>query len=157
MAEPKRTRPHMPGYGVPRSIKGALHFSHFENRFAANRNYYIATVTPKGQPHVMPVWGVWSGGKFFFSTGSTSRKGRNLAKNPNVVITTEDATAPIILEGTATIAKTYKTAATAYEKKYDFQLTPDIGDIYVVTPAKAFAFIEAAEDFGETATRWVWR
>jgi uncharacterized pyridoxamine 5'-phosphate oxidase family protein len=147
----------MPGYGVPKSIKGALDFSHFENRFTANRNYYIATVSPTARPHVMPVWGVWSGGKFYFSTGATTRKARNLAENPRVTIAIEDATAPVILEGTAAVAKTYKTAALAYEKKYDFQLTPDVGNIYVVTPKKAFAFIEEAEDFGETATRWVWK
>lgn len=157
--QPRSTRPHMPGYGVPRSRKGMLTFAWFEKTFAANRNYYIATVTPAGRPHLMPVWGVWSGGRFYFSTGDSSTKARNLATNPHLAIATEDASEPVILEGTASLAKNdaaLKRAAAAYKKKYDWELDPTMGAIRVVTPAKAFAFKEAAEVFSESATRWEW-
>jgi hypothetical protein len=34
----------------------------------------------------MVVWGLWQEGRFLFSTGSTSRKARNLAENPNGIV-----------------------------------------------------------------------
>src|SRR5271157_559084 len=43
----------------------------------------LATITPKGFPHVTPVRYEWNGEHFFISTTSMRRKARNLAKNPN--------------------------------------------------------------------------
>ena len=50
--------------------------------------YWLSTVRPDGRPHVTPLIGVWLEGGFYFSTGDTERKARNLAANPQVVITT---------------------------------------------------------------------
>jgi len=155
--KPMASRPEMPGYGVSTAKKGMLPFSHFEKHFGNNRNYFVATTMPDGGPHVMPVWGVWHAGRFYFSTGSNTRKARNLARSPQLVITTEDGAQPIIVEGRAArLAKAgaFKGAAAAYKKKYDWALTLDMGNVYEVRPTKAFAFIEAAEQFGTTATRW---
>jgi nitroimidazol reductase NimA-like FMN-containing flavoprotein (pyridoxamine 5'-phosphate oxidase superfamily) len=105
----------------------------------------------------MPVWGVWHSGHFYFSTGSGTRKATNLEKNPRCAITTEDGARPAILEGVAsrlTRASSFKAAAAAYKEKYDWPLTLDMGNVYEVRPLKAFAFIEAAEQFGASATRW---
>ena len=156
-AKPRADRPHMPGYGVSTAKKGMLPFSHFEKLFGNNRNYFVATTTPEGRPHVMPVWGVWHSGRFYFSTGSGTRKAANLAKNPLCAITAEDGERPVILEGVAsrlTRASSFKAAAAAYKEKYDWPLTLDMGNVYEVRPLKAFAFIEAAEQFGASATRW---
>src|SRR2546426_815430 len=62
-----------------------------ETRFAKSHNYWLATTRPDGRPHVMPIWGVLLNNTFHFSTGPQSRKGRNIAKNPNCVVCTEDA------------------------------------------------------------------
>jgi hypothetical protein len=156
--QPKSGRPVMPtGYGVPRSRKGLLPFSHFERLFKKNRNYFLATVAAGPRPHVMPVWGVWHDGRFYFSTGGDSRKARNLARNKRCVITSEDGAEPTILEGIAERVKdasALKGAAPVYRSKYDWELTLDMGNVYQVTPVKAFAFKEAAAQFGKTATRW---
>jgi hypothetical protein len=37
----------------------------------------------------MVVWGLWQDGRLLFSTGSQSRKARNLTGNPNCIICTE--------------------------------------------------------------------
>jgi nitroimidazol reductase NimA-like FMN-containing flavoprotein (pyridoxamine 5'-phosphate oxidase superfamily) len=154
---PKADRPFMPGYGISETRKGMLPFSHFEKLFGNNRNYFVATTAHDGRPHVMPVWGVWHAGRFYFSTGSTTRKATNLAKDPRCVITAEDGARPVILEGIAsrlTKASGFKAAAAVYKKKYDWPFTLDMGNVYEVKPVKAFAFIEAAEQFGTSATRW---
>ena len=89
--EPKASRPHMPGYGILDADKGKglLPWSWATERLARAHTYWVATARPDGRPHVMPVWGVWLHDALYFSTGNQSRKARNLAENPNCVISFE--------------------------------------------------------------------
>src|SRR5947207_13484072 len=96
---PKSTRPHIPGYGLPKSRKGLLAWKWAEDRLKKSRQYWIATTRPDGRPHVMVIWALWMDGVLYFSTGSKSRKANNLAKNPRCVMSTENAAEAIILEG----------------------------------------------------------
>jgi hypothetical protein len=53
----------------------------------------------------MPVLGLWLDGAFYFITGDSTRKGRNLSANPQCVLTTGSTTVPsldLIIEGEAT-------------------------------------------------------
>jgi hypothetical protein len=106
----------------------------------------------------MPVWGVWMADTFYFSTGRTSRKARNLRENPNCVVCPENAAEAVIVEG---IAKKLAAAAVpaevkkAYKAKYDWALDPATGPIFAVRPRVVFGFIETGELFTATATRWI--
>jgi len=51
-------------------------------RLQASRNYWVVTVGPGNRPHTAPVWGVLVADDLFFETSSTTRKARNLARNP---------------------------------------------------------------------------
>ncbi len=159
MTGPHAERPYIPGYGIPEATDGILPWDWAEERLRDSHNIYLATVRPDGRPHLMPVWGVWFGGAFYFSTGAESRKARNLAANPNCVIATEDASEAVILEGLAAEETNKKTLAKfvrVYKEKYDWEMDPAAGGIYRIQPKKAFGFKEAAEDFAETSTRWTW-
>ena len=101
-AAPKATRPHMPGYGLPRGTKGLLAWDWAERCLARSHNYWIVTVRPDAAPHTMVVWGVWVDERFYFSTGRGSRKARNLASNPACIVCTENAAEAVIVEGSAT-------------------------------------------------------
>jgi len=105
MTEPIASRPFMPGYGIVDADRGSglLPWSYAEERLAASRNYWLATVRPDARPHVMPVWAVWHDGSLWFSSSLGSRKIRNLRANPHCVATTERADDPVVLEGTAEI------------------------------------------------------
>src|ERR1700679_2379391 len=94
----KASRSHMPGYGLPAGSKGLLPWSWAERRLKKSHNYWITTVKPDGSPHTMVVWGLWQDGRFLFSTGSKSRKARNLAQNVNCVVCTENAHEGVIME-----------------------------------------------------------
>ena len=48
--------------------------------------YWLATVRPGGRPHIAAVGALWVDGKFYFTSGAGTRKSRNLAENPNCVI-----------------------------------------------------------------------
>ena len=159
MPEPTPSRPHMPSYGLlPETDgKGLMAWEKTAERFGDCRNYWLSTVRPNRRPHAMPVWGVWLDTAFYFSTSVTSVKAENLAANPNCVVTTDDAEEPVILEGAAseeTDGAILARFVEVYKEKYDWDMDPNVGGIYAVHPAKAFAFIENADDFAGAATRW---
>ena len=125
------------------------------------RTFWLGTIypgTPNGaaaRPHVMPVWGVWVDGAFYFSTGRTSRKGQNLAVNPMCTVTNDDGKEAVIVEGRARLVETpgeLEKVAAAYKKKYKMDPRSMGEPIFKVEPAKVFAFIE--KSFPKSATRW---
>ena len=153
--KPKASRPHMQGYGVPDSMEGALSWDWAEKRLRDSHNYWLTSVGANGAPHTMPVWGVWLEGSYYFSTGASSRKARNLQQNPKCVVCNEDAEEAVIVEGVAQQLKDGeipKEAFTDYKSKYDWELDPQRGPAWVVRPKTVFAMPEKL--FPEGATRW---
>lgn len=158
---PRSSRPHMPGYGLPEGNKSLLPWSWAEQRLKKSHNYWITTVKPDGSPHTMVVWGLWQDGRFLFSTGSKSRKARNLAKNTNCVVSTEHAHEAVIVEGIAEIAdvSARRKLLPAYERKYKFDMSTMKQDIlsmkepvFAVRPRVAFGLWE--KYFVGKSTRW---
>ena len=158
---PKASRPQAAGYGFPESKKGLLPWAWAEQRLKKSHNYWITTVKPDGSPHTMVVWGMWQDGRFLFSTGSKSRKARNLAENPNCIVGSENAAEAIIVEGVAEIADVAarRKMLPAYERKYKFDLSTMKDDIlsmkepvFAVRPRVVFAMWE--KYFQSKSTRW---
>jgi PPOX class probable F420-dependent enzyme len=160
MREPHADRPHMPGYGVRTSDEGLLAWSWAQERLLASRSFWLATSWPDGRPHVMPVWAVWDAGALWFSPGLGSRKARNLLADPRCVLTNEDASSPVVLEGIARFEHdpaTIARIAGLLTEKYDVELGPEFHDPDVnatirVTVQRAFGL--ADEDLVASATRW---
>jgi general stress protein 26 len=154
-SEPKASRPHMAGYGVPESLEGALPWKWAEERIARSHNYWLMTVRPDGTPHAMIVWGIWLDGAYYFSTSATSRKARNLQHNSNCVVCNENAEEAVILEGVARRlidAEIPKQAFTDYKAKYGWELDPNMGPVHMVLPKTVFAMPE--KQFPKGVTRW---
>jgi hypothetical protein len=146
----------MAEYGIGEDTDGLLPWSWAAERLAASRNYWISTADAGGTPHSAPVWGVWLDGALLFDTGPTTRKARNIQARPRIVVTTERADEAVILHGVASRLPPGSDAEVeahlaAYEAKYG-ERPP--GTRYLVRPTLAFGFIEDAEQFGPTATRW---
>ncbi|HLD94950.1 MAG TPA: pyridoxamine 5'-phosphate oxidase family protein [Anaerolineales bacterium] len=153
----KHSRPYMPGYGIVAESKGVglLPWSLVEERMVASRNYWIASAQPNGRPHAAPVWGLWHDGKFYFSTGEASRKGRNLEASPAVSVHLESGDEVVILEGEATAvsnSELLESLDKAYIKKYGMAMQGP-GIILTLGLQKALAWRE--KDFPESATRWI--
>jgi hypothetical protein len=157
----------MPGYGLPAGSKGLLPWSWAEQRLKKSHNYWITTVRPTTvkpdvSPHIMVVWGLWQDGRFLFSTGSNSRKARNLAQNPNCGVCTEHAQEAVIVEGIAEIADlpARRKFLPKYERKYKFDMSKMKQDIlsmkepvFAVRPRVVFGLWE--KYFIEKSTRWI--
>lgn len=145
----------MPGYGLPRDLKGVLPWKWAESRLEKAHTYWLSTTRPGGRPHAMPVWCVWLDGRLFFSTGRKSRKARNLAWNPRCVMATVVGKDSIVVEGVARRIRgtsLIRRVTAIYKKKYDSPI-PDGEPIYAVEPQVAFGFTESG-GFLRTATRW---
>jgi general stress protein 26 len=104
----------------------------------------------------MAVWGLWEFESFFFSTGTASRKARNLRRNPHCVVTTERAAEAVIVEGRAELVsdkELFARVSEHYEAKYPMGYPPD-SSVFRVWPEVVFGIIEDAADFAGAATRW---
>lgn len=155
VSAPKAGRPNMPGYGLSHSAKGLLPWKWAQDRLRQSRQYWIATTRPDGSPHVMVVWGIWLEDSFYFSTGKTSRKGRNLAANPHCVVGSENAAEAVIVEGVAETlrdAQKLEPVFAAYQKKYKIDIRGMGEPLYRVKPSVVFGLFE--KKFTGTATRW---
>jgi len=160
-SRPRASHPHAPGYGFPKGAKGLLPWSWAEQRLKKSHNYWITTVRPDCSPHTMVVWGLWIDGQFLFSTGSQSRKARNLGKNPHCIVATEQAQEAVIVEGVAEIADipTRKKLLAKYPRKYEWDMSTIEKDIlsmkepvFAVRPKVVFGLWE--KHFQGRSTRW---
>jgi len=155
-AAPSRSRPGFgPVYGIHESDEGMLEWSWADERLAASRNYWIVTASADGTPNAAPVWGVWADGAVHFGTSARSRKGRNLARDPRVVIHPESGDEVVILQGEVERYVLEDRIADAFKAKYDWRPDPGAPDgegWYVLRPRRALAWLEA--DYPRTATRF---
>jgi hypothetical protein len=154
---PRASRPIAPGYGIVAETEGEglLPWSWAAERLGAARNYFLATVREDGRPHLMVLWGLWLDEAFTFSTGRTSVKARNLAKNPRCVVSCEGGEEAVIVEGTAreiTDAGALARFAAAYKVKYDWDVSAMNEPVYALIPRIVFGQIE--KTFTKSATKW---
>ena len=148
---PQRRRPDFdPGYGISTEEKGMLDWRWAEERLEASRNYWIVTSGEDGEPAAAPVWGVWAGGTVYFGTSPGSRKGRNLARDPRVLVHLESGDEVVILQGKAEVEEVDESVLDAYEAKYGYR--PPGTKLFRLRPARALAWVEA--DYPKTATRF---
>jgi PPOX class probable F420-dependent enzyme len=130
---------------------------------------WLATVRPDGTPHVMPLGVLWVDGAFYFNAGPSTRKARNLARDPHCVITVATHDFDLVVEGEAVkvtddaklrrIAEVF--AAQGWQATvrdgalYAEYSAPSAGpppwEVYEVTPKRVFG-LGTAEPYG--ATRW---
>jgi len=149
---PTASRPYIPEYGIPEDVKGVLSWDYVEERMTAARNYWVATVSPAGHPHAMPVWGVWIESTLYFGGGAHTRWSRNLAANSNVAVHLESGDAVLALEGyvdriTDPAHPLVAKIDAAYNAKYHM---PHGIPFWVLRPRVAFAWTQFPAD----TTRW---
>jgi PPOX class probable F420-dependent enzyme len=160
MTEPRASRPHMPGYGIqgPDEGSGLLPWAWAEERLTGSRNYWVGSLWPDGRPHSMPVWGVWDGEAFWFSSSNRSRKARNLGADPRCVVTTEDAQEPVVVEGSAEIVQergAIARVADLMNAKYGGITADFLAANATIRVRPHWAFGIAHDDFTGSPTRWV--
>lgn len=130
---------------------------------------WLATTNPDGKPHVMPVGILHVDDVFYFTSGPKTRKARNIARNPNSVISIATHDFDLVVEGSATrivdpahlqrIADAFKkegweptVVKGGLTAKYSAPSAgPPPWQVYKVKPETIFA-LGTSEPYG--ATRW---
>jgi nitroimidazol reductase NimA-like FMN-containing flavoprotein (pyridoxamine 5'-phosphate oxidase superfamily) len=161
-AEPIASRPYMPGYGMllPKEGSGLLPWSWALERLTGSHDYWLATVTPQGMPHLMPVWAVWYQEALWFSSANGSRKTRNLRDQPSCSLATDNPIEPVVVHGKArrvTDAHQLSLVLAAENAKYSTSYGPDMVDpalnsVFALQPEWVFAL--DSNDFAGSPTRY---
>lgn len=132
---------------------------------------WLATIDTDGRPHVTGIGGSWLDGAFWFTTGRTSRKGRNLARDPRCTMSLAVQAFDLVVEGEAHLVEdpavvadfAARAAADGWPARVDESgtaLTADFSapsagpppwHVYRLTPTAATAVV-TIEPGG--ATRW---
>lgn len=165
------------GYGAPTIPWSQVHerlaegFTQAPDTGGPNRHTpWLATIRPDGRPHVMPLGIVWVDGGLYFNSGPNTRKSRNLANNPQCVLTIAAHDFDLVIEGKARrvtddallhrVAEVYAESGWEPSDVRDGALyaefsAPSAGPppwyVYEITPETVFA-LGTAEPYG--ATRW---
>ena len=132
--------------------------------------FWISTVRADGRPHVTPLVAVWLDDALHFSTGPDEQKGRNIAADPRVALTTGASDwkggLDVVVEGEAirvtAAAKLYR-LADAWAQKWDGRWQYQVGTdgfrhgagaalVFAVRPSKVLAFSKGS--FSQTRYRF---
>ncbi|MBO0824980.1 MAG: pyridoxamine 5'-phosphate oxidase family protein [Actinobacteria bacterium] len=162
MNEPIAARPYMPGYGTLRADQGSglLPWSWAEERLTRSHDFWLATATPQGAPHLMPVWAVWHQGMLWFSSSNGSRKARNLGGDSRCSLSTDNPLEPVIVHGRARrvtspdeLAGMLAAENEKYGTSYGLEMVdPALNSVFALPPEWAFAL--DSSDFTGSPTRY---
>jgi nitroimidazol reductase NimA-like FMN-containing flavoprotein (pyridoxamine 5'-phosphate oxidase superfamily) len=153
----------MPGYGTLPSTEGSglLPWSWALERLNRSHDFWLATVTPLGVPHLMPVWAVWHQDALWFSSANGSRKARNIGTEPRCSLSTDNPIEPVVVHGRArrvTVADELSEMLAVENAKYGTSYGPEMVDpalnsVFALQPEWAFAL--DSSDFAGSPTRYV--
>jgi PPOX class probable F420-dependent enzyme len=62
---------------------------------------WLATIDEDGRPHVTGIGAIWHDSAFWFETGATTRKGRNIARDPRCTLSVAADHFDLVVEGDA--------------------------------------------------------
>ncbi len=161
MSSPKVTRPALPKGYVDNPIS-EVSWEYVEKRLKESVNYWVCSVRPDGRPHVIPRWGVFIDGKFYYDGSPETRHAQNILQNANVSLHLESGNDVVIMDGTSKpagkpSAELARQLSDAYKAKYasdGYSPEPtqwDGGGLYVFTPRQCLAWTK----FFENPTKFI--
>lgn len=164
---PEADRPWMPkGYGMPTSEEGMMKWDDVNEILKSALNYWIATTTKDGRPHVRPVWAAWSNNKIYFDGSPETGWGRNINRDPRISVQVEAGDITVMVEGTIESVDTISEELAntllgeclpKYKPKYNYDHTEEAKGwrehgMFILHPHKIFAWDVAT--FGTSPARF---
>ncbi|MEU2944561.1 pyridoxamine 5'-phosphate oxidase family protein [Nocardiopsis alba] len=94
---------------------------HIRDRLAEDRNVWLCTSRADGSPHVVPVWFVHLGERWWIGASTRSVKVRNVLRDPRVSLALEDGDAPVVAQGRARVREDFpEEVIAAFRGRYDW-------------------------------------
>jgi len=142
----------------------ALSWAEVAARLAAARTYWLSTTVPGGAPHAAPVWGVVIESTLYLYSERRTRKARNLAADPRLVVHLESGDDVVIVHGTAedlghpahvpdvvtALGAKYSSQA---DRRYLPDADPDFDVLYAIRPRSAMMW--RLDDCEASQRRWM--
>jgi PPOX class probable F420-dependent enzyme len=155
----------MPGYGtLPAGEgRGLLPWSWAEERLIRSHDFWLATLSSDGVPHLMPVWALWHRGQLWFSSSNGSRKARNLRREPRCTLSTDNPLEPVVVQGRARrvegrdeLVAMLDAENAKYGTAYGMEMVdPELNSVFALMPEWVFAL--DSSDFTGSPTRFTFR
>lgn len=129
MTGPRVDRPRMPeGYGVEQATD-YISWEQVESMLVDSAHYWLSTTRSDGRPHVVPRWGVWLDGRFWYDGSSETIHVKNLGSSGSCVLHLESGKEVVIVEGASLAADPIGPElggrlAAEYARKYSPDYTP---------------------------------
>ncbi|HZP30975.1 MAG TPA: pyridoxamine 5'-phosphate oxidase family protein [Acidimicrobiia bacterium] len=163
MTTPRATRARFPAeYGqTPEAGDDHLPWEEVAARIAAARNYWMATTTDDGRPHLRPVDGVFVDDALCFGGSPETRWVRHLRQRPDVSASLPDDDHAVIIEGRVElvtdpelpVAVAMGPANVAkYPQYFDQETAPSFQPFWCLRPRRVYAW--SLTGFPNRATRF---
>jgi len=146
------------GYGVDQA-DDFVSWEDVEERLRESLHYWLATTRPDGRPHVVPRWGVWLDGAFWYDGSPETVHVRNLEEDPGIVLHLESGTEVTVVEGRSIrpdpiTGELGSRLAAEYARKYGPEYTPSAdawsgeiaGGMRTIEPGKVIAWSRFPKD-----------
>jgi len=140
-------------YGI---VEETLSWADVAARLRVAPHYWLATVRSDGRPHVVPIDGLWERDCMWFGGSIATVHHGNLLGSGLVAVHTEDAMAPVIVEGVAELvtpsSEDAGMLASASRAKYGYGDSGSSGGpLWRVAPRRVLAWTAFPRD----ATRFL--
>lgn len=146
------------GYGVDQAERFVT-WEEIEAKLRDSLHYWLATTRPNGRPHVVPRWGVWLDGAFWYDGSPETIHVRNLREDPHCALHLEDGARAVIVEGSSIACEPIagelgERLSAEFARKYspDYTPPPDswadeiAGGMRTLRPLKVLAWTEFPKD-----------
>ena len=144
------------GYQMPEDAAHLLSWDFVSAHMTASQHYWLTTIAADGQPHAVPVWGIWYRNRLHFEGGMKTAWAWHLIRDPRITAHLPNGEQVVIIEGIAHIIEDddidsdeWNRLDSAFQSKYQL----DKGSPYwYIEPRKMLAW-----DGGglQTMTRWL--
>ncbi|GAA0616982.1 pyridoxamine 5'-phosphate oxidase family protein [Kribbella sandramycini] len=116
------------------------------HRLTHDVDAWVATASPDGTPHLMPLSFLWTGTHLFLATAATNPTAQNLTHNPHLQLTLGTLRDVVHITATADPTPPTPTQAAAFATKAGFDPRPLPNYPFIrVTPTKIQAWRESNE------------
>ena len=146
------------GYGVEQA-DAYVAWEAIESWLRTSRHYWVATTRADGRPHVVPRWGVWLDGRFWYDGSPDTLHVRNLERDPRCALHLESGERATIVEGESHRSEPIEgelgeRLASEFADKYGPEYTPApdawsdeiAGGMRTIIPAKVLAWTQFPKD-----------
>lgn len=126
---------------------------------AAKANVWVASASPTGAVHLVPVTHTWNRSQIVLATGPKSRTVANVTANPRVRLALGETRDVVVIDAVLIEAvptsEAHPALAEAYAAQADWDPRTDSGDyVYLVfAPSRIQAWTEAEDPAGRTVMR----